>query len=344
MRKIYAIAVSCLMIAGTLTSFSSNKKGKTINSVNIDSLKVESTRAMDTLSMAFGDLYGSGMGMQYGMDATLDLDQLIEGIKFISEADTSKSFQAGIQAGMQVAQLYLGIQQQCGMPINKDLFLQHLQDALKSETPKSQDEMLKLQENISPLISRVMAGTPKAIENKKAGTEYMDKIKADKSYTFKAVSTTDHDGKTIESAIAYKVINKGSGDKFVETDNVKVNYTGRKLDGEIFDANPAGQPAVFNLQQVIPGFREMIKLMKPGEKVTVVIPGELAYGAQGNKAFGPFETLIFDIETLGIDDGEQQDSHVPQQPTRPSERVGSKPLPAKNANAAKAIADKAINK
>ena len=46
----------------------------------------------------------------------------------------------------------------------------------------------------------------------------------------------------------------------------------------------------------------MIQLMKPGSKVTVVIPGEMAYGPQGNRGIEPNETLIFDIETLGVDD------------------------------------------
>ena len=47
----------------------------------------------------------------------------------------------------------------------------------------------------------------------------------------------------------------------------------------------------------------MIQLMKPGSKVTVVIPGDLAYGTQGSRGgIEPNETLIFDIETLGVDD------------------------------------------
>ena len=60
----------------------------------------------------------------------------------------------------------------------------------------------------------------------------------------------------------------------------------------------------------------MIQLMKPGSKVTVVIPGELAYGPQGNRGIEPNETLIFDIETVGVQDPKEQPAR-PKMPTRP---------------------------
>jgi FKBP-type peptidyl-prolyl cis-trans isomerase FklB len=84
-----------------------------------------------------------------------------------------------------------------------------------------------------------------------------------------------------------------------------VNYVGRHLNDSVFDKS-GDQPVPFNLKQVIPGFAEMIQLMKPGSKVTVVIPGELAYGPQGNRGIEPNETLIFDIETLGVQDPSEQ--------------------------------------
>jgi FKBP-type peptidyl-prolyl cis-trans isomerase len=125
----------------------------------------------------------------------------------------------------------------------------------------------------------------------------MAKLKSDKGYVF------------TKSGIAYKVLAQGEGQNFSDSDIVKVNYVGRHLDGSEFDKS-GEQPVPFNLKQVIPGFAEMIQLMKPGSKVTVVIPGELAYGPQGNRGIEPMETLIFDIETLGVDD-------TPAQPKLP---------------------------
>ena len=275
MKKILAIAAVGLMIAGF---------------VSCNSTAGKSSEAMDSLSMAFGDLYGAGMGQQMrSMDSTINMENALSGMEYIANADTNKSFQMGLQMGMQIAQLYQGIEQQCGMPINKDLFMKHLQKALMNPTAMGQEEMMAMQSKIEPLLNKAMEQSPKAINNKKAGDEYMAKLKSDKSYTF------------TKSGIAYKVLATGEGKNFSDSDVVKVNYEGRHLNGEVFDKS-GENPVPFNLQQVIPGFREMIMLMKPGSKVTVVIPGELAYGPQGNRGIEPNETLIFDIETLGVDD------------------------------------------
>ena len=275
MKKILAFAAAGLL---------------TVGFVGCNSKAGGSSEAMDSLSMAFGDLYGSGMGQQLrSMDSAINMDQALRGMEFIANADTSKNFQMGLQMGMQIAQLYQGIEQQCGMPINKSLFMKHLRDAIMKTTPMGQEEMMMLQSKIEPLLNKAMEQSPKAVANKKAGEEYMSKLKSDKDYTF------------TKSGIAYKVIAAGEGKNFSDSDVVKVNYEGRHINGEVFDKS-GENPVPFNLKQVIPGFSEMIQLMKPGSKVTVVIPGELAYGPQGNRGIEPNETLIFDIETLGIDD------------------------------------------
>lgn len=275
MKKILAIAAAGLL---------------TVGFVGCNSKAGGSSEAMDSLSMAFGDLYGAGMGQQLrSMDSAINMDQALKGMEFIANADTSKNFQMGLQMGMQIAQLYQGIEQQCGMPINKALFMKHLREAIMKTTPMGQEEMMMMQSKIEPLLNKAMEQSPKAVANKKAGAEYMAKLKNDKDYTF------------TKSGIAYKVLAAGEGKNFSDSDIVKVNYVGRHINGEEFDKS-GENPVPFNLKQVIPGFSEMIQLMKPGSKVTVVIPGELAYGPQGNRGIEPNETLIFDIETLGIDD------------------------------------------
>ena len=186
------------------------------------------------------------------------------------------------------------------MPINKSLFMKHLREALMKTTPATQEEIMNLQTKIEPLLNKAMEQSPKAIANKKAGEEYMSKLKSDKGYTF------------TKSGIAYKVLAAGEGKNFSDSDVVKVNYVGRHLDGTEFDKS-GENPVPFNLKQVIPGFAEMIQLMKPGSKVTVVIPGELAYGPQGNRGIEPNETLIFDIETVGVQDPSEQPAR-PQMP------------------------------
>ena len=286
MKKILAFAVIGLLMAGFVGC---NEKS---------SANKEAQEAMDSMCMMLGDQIGMGMAQQMlSQDSAANLNEAFRGLEYIASADTSKSFAAGMQFGMYIAQMYSGVQEQFGMPMNKSLFMDHLRKAFTSAKPMSQDDMMKLQEQqmkdqetIQKLQERIMASSPKAIANKKAGEEYMAKLKKDKAYTF------------TPSGLAYKTLAEGQGKNFNDSDVVKVNYVGRHLDGTEFDKS-GDQPQPFDLQQVVPGFREMIKMMKPGSKVTVVIPGELAYGAKGHHGvIEPFETLIFDIETLGIDD------------------------------------------
>ena len=247
------------------------------------------TESMDSLSAAFGDLYGAGMNKQLQeMNPATDMKVVMKAIEYMAVADTSSDFLAGLQLGQQILQLFKGVEEQCGIPINKNIFLKHLRDGLMSSTALSEDELQVFQDRIEPLLNTTMEASPKAILNKKAGEEYMAKLKKDKNYTF------------TESGIAYKVIKEGTGDYFTEDDVVSICYEGRRLNGEVFDKSDDG-PVPFQLISVINGFSEMVQLMKPGGKVTVVIPADQAYGVQGTRGIEPNETLIFDIETVGLE-------------------------------------------
>ena len=103
------------------------------------------------------------------------------------------------------------------------------------------------------------------------------------------------------SGLQYKVIRMGEGEKPIASDTVLVHYEGRLTDGTVFDSSyERGQPAVFPLAQVVPGFSEGIQLMPKGSKFRFLIPAQLGYGDQ---AVGPIpagSTLDFDIELLEI--------------------------------------------
>jgi len=106
--------------------------------------------------------------------------------------------------------------------------------------------------------------------------------------------------RTTASGVKYQIIRDGKGEHPGPRDVVFVNYIGRKSDGTIFDSSfPTGRPAQFRLDQVVPGFGEAVRLMKPGGQARVVIPSKLAYGEAGSPpAIGPNEDLTFDIELL----------------------------------------------
>lgn len=105
-----------------------------------------------------------------------------------------------------------------------------------------------------------------------------------------------------ESGLQFSVINQGEGAIPARTDRVRVHYTGRLIDGTVFDSSvQRGQPAEFPVSGVIPGWIEALTLMPVGSKWELYIPSELAYGERGAGAsIPPFSTLVFEVELLEI--------------------------------------------
>lgn len=108
--------------------------------------------------------------------------------------------------------------------------------------------------------------------------------------------------KVTESGLQFVVEKEGTGIQPTAEDEVTVHYTGRLLDGTVFDSSVTrGEPATFPLNRVIPGWTEGVQLMKEGGKYTFFIPSELAYGAHGvPNAIPPHSTLIFEVELIKV--------------------------------------------
>ncbi len=107
---------------------------------------------------------------------------------------------------------------------------------------------------------------------------------------------------TTPSGLQYEVIEEGTGKQPAAGDTVKVHYTGKLIDGTVFDSSvERGEPATFGVTQVIPGWVEALQMMKEGAKWRLHIPSALAYGPQGaGGIIGPNSTLIFDVELLEV--------------------------------------------
>jgi peptidylprolyl isomerase/FKBP-type peptidyl-prolyl cis-trans isomerase FklB len=128
-------------------------------------------------------------------------------------------------------------------------------------------------------------------KNKKAGDDYLAKNKGKKG-----VEVT-------KSGLQYEVVKKGNGEKAKDGDQVKVHYTGTFVDGTVFDdSRKRGEPAVFGVDQVIPGWSEALKLMDVGAQYKLAIPSSLAYGEQGAPpVIEPNSVLLFDVELIGVE-------------------------------------------
>lgn len=120
--------------------------------------------------------------------------------------------------------------------------------------------------------------------------------------------------KPTASGLYYMETKKGSGPSPKPTDIVKVHYTGKFLDGKVFDSSvERGQPVEFPLNGVIPGWTEALQLMKKGGKANLLLPSAIAYGAQGNQGIPPYSPLCFEVELIDMKEAPAQDAG-PQMP------------------------------
>jgi FKBP-type peptidyl-prolyl cis-trans isomerase FklB len=135
-----------------------------------------------------------------------------------------------------------------------------------------------------------------------------DKAAGDKNQkegdAFLAANAKKEGVKTTASGLQYQVIKSGDakGAHPKATDTVKVHYHGTLIDGSVFDSSiERGEPTEFPVNQVIPGWTEVLQLMRPGDKWKVFIPGKLAYGERSpSPKIGANSTLIFEVELLSI--------------------------------------------
>ena len=126
--------------------------------------------------------------------------------------------------------------------------------------------------------------------NRKAGEQFL------------AENRTKEGVHTTTSGLQYKVLTEGKGAIPQKTDKVKVNYEGTLIDGTVFDSSiKRGQPATFQVNQVIKGWTEALCMMPVGSKWELYIPQELAYGDRETGNIKPYSTLIFTVELLDIE-------------------------------------------
>lgn len=213
-----------------------------------------------------------------------------------------KTFQDKISysMGLDVGTYFKGMKEE----IDYDRLIQGLNDAFKENKPLiSPEEVAQVQKEFAAKMQEKQAAQLKEQQekNKKSGEEYLTKNK-DK----KGVVVT-------KSGLQYEKVKKGSGEKVKDGDQVKVHYTGTFVDGTVFDdSRKRGEPAVFGVDQVIPGWSEAMKLMTVGSQYKLAIPSSLAYGEQGAPpVIGPNSVLLFDVELIAIEKKEEAPAPVP---------------------------------
>lgn len=122
----------------------------------------------------------------------------------------------------------------------------------------------------------------------KQNDEFLAKIDADKEITKTA------------SGLRYKILVPGTDPKPVATNTVKCRYTGKLIDGKVFDstANRNNEPTEFPLNGVIPAWTEAVQKIGKGGKILLYAPSGIAYGDQGQGPIPGKSVLEFEVELV----------------------------------------------
>ena len=218
-------------------------------------------------------------------DSASKKDQFIQGFRDALTSGSAKAaYSNGYLMGFQLIDSWEGFNARIpGDSLDKQKFIDGLIAGLSGKV----DTTLTM-DAINNYMQEYFANAQKIVEdqNKKAGADF---LAANKS----------NDGVVeLPSGLQYRIDKLGDGIKPAAEDTVVVHYKGTKLDGTVFDSSyDRGEPATFPLTGVIQGFSEGLQQVPAGSKVTLWIPGELAYGQRGSgDQIGPYELLTFEME------------------------------------------------
>ena len=314
---IIALAV---MAGALLNTADAKKKKEKKKAAEVEVVKpLELNSSSDTLSYAAGMMLTDGLIpylKQTGVD-TAYMAKFIEGFETIVKSGDNPEMKAYV-AGMEIANRV------------KDQMLSRMKGDLK-DSPDSIVDELAFRGFIDGLKSDTSVyDSKRASEMFKQKFEAAKKAKEEKLYgpnrdagkAFLAENAKKDSVVTLPSGLQYKVLVEGNGEVPKATDKVLVNYEGRLIDGTVFDASKkhGDKPAEFKPSQVIKGWTEALTMMPVGSKWQLYIPYELAYGERNTGSIKPFSTLIFDVELVGIDNGEKKAEEKKEEAPKPAKK------------------------
>ncbi|QJC35394.1 FKBP-type peptidyl-prolyl cis-trans isomerase [Enterobacteriaceae endosymbiont of Donacia proxima] len=210
--------------------------------------------------------------------------------KFFKNDNDKIAYSLGITIGKYLTRTFQ-IQKKLKIVLNRKFILQGVSDALDKKYKLSNNEIDRV---LQLYDANVKAFSPDEIQeeiknNGNIGKKYIQKILKEKGF------------KKTNTGLVYKIHKIGSGKKITNNNQIIViKYTGKLIDGTEFDSTEKNKPLSICLKQVISGWKEGLKYIKKGGKITLIIPPKLAYGLEIISSIPANSTLRFEIELLDI--------------------------------------------
>lgn len=279
MKKIFLIAVVALGLGSMVSCNNSNCKN-------------DCAPQADSLAACLGEMYGYGVAgeMKSMNDSTFNKKDFLAGLQMMLRLDDTKtSYAQGVQMGAQIQGMLKQIKEREKVEISANKWFASFKKAFMADSLQDPNQyqatVMRLMKELS---AKAKENNPDAIANKKNEEKYIANELANNPEVKKS-----------EGGVYYKVIKEGEGEKFAKNDYIMLKYVGKHLNGEEFDSS-RGEAVPMSPMGVIKGMGEVLQLMSPGAVYTLYIPADLAYGIDGSGPIGPNEMLIFEVETIGL--------------------------------------------
>lgn len=266
---------------------------------NGGSITTSSVKKLDNDDQKAGYAYGMNVADQIeryaitlSADDQLNYKELEKGINdyFKMNEKSRISYATGQNIGQSI-DIFLKSSSLDGI-VDRNLIVQGLMDKLNKK------DVLFPMDSVNDFMTNYMRNAAEKVQEKnmEESVKFLEKKKGEKN----VVAT--------ESGLLYEVLTEGTGANPVDGSVVEVFYTGKNMDGSVFDESKE-DPVKFNLNGVIKGWQEGLKLMKVGSKYRFYIPSELAYGEYGSPdgKIKPNHALIFDVELISTEEAPQME-------------------------------------
>lgn len=202
------------------------------------------------------------------------------GKKQASKAENEFAYLVGYATAKNVAEQYKGMFGEQATKVALSSLIKGVKDFVKGKEITN-DDYNRIQNAFQTRIEE--ANNEKKEANLKIAEDFLEKNKEKEN-----VQVTP-------SGLQYLVLKEGDGEPLLDNTSIKVDYrmsAGTDYDNKIDE----GKDITFDINGLIPGVTEGIKLMNVGSKYRLYIHPELGYGEYGNGKIEPNSLLIFDVK------------------------------------------------